>query len=152
MYQRFCEKQTLHLAGVMPREDLIIAVCCCIEQCLQAVEAKHPFRQRGCTPQCSDSEVCTMEVVGEFLGIDQEKHIGEEFCRHWYAWFPCRSSRSTVVRHAANLWGVKQRIQSNIATLVGAYADTIHVVDGLPLPRWHRARSKRCTTLREVSA
>jgi len=136
----------------MPIEDFIIAVFCCVEQCLQEIAAEHPLRQRGFAPRCSDSEVLTMEVVGEFLGIDKEKHIWQYFRRHWYPWFPCLGSRSTFVRQAANLWVVKQMIQRKIATLLGAYADTIHIIDGFPLPVCHRARAKRCKTFRDVSA
>ena len=101
----------------MPSEDFIIAVFCCVEQCLQDIAAKHPLRQRGFAPQCSDSEVFTMEIVGEFLGIDKGKHLWQYFRHHWYAWFPCLGSRSTFVRQAANLWGVKQSIQRKLATL-----------------------------------
>ena len=136
----------------MPIEDFIIAVFCCVEQCLQEIAATHPLRQRGFAPQCSDSEVLTMEVVGEFLGIDKEKHIWRYFRHHWYAWFPGLGSRSTFVRQAANLWVVKQLIHRKIATLLGAYADTVHMIDGFPLPVCHRARAKRCKTFREVSA
>jgi hypothetical protein len=93
-----------------------------------------------------------MEVVGEFLGIDKEKHIWQYCHQHWSTWFPCLGSRSTCVRQATNLWVVKQMIQRKSATLLGGYADTIHVIDGFPLPVCHRARAKRCTIFREVSA
>jgi hypothetical protein len=32
-----------------------------------------PVRSRGPAPKLSDSEVITMEIVGEFLGIDTDK-------------------------------------------------------------------------------
>jgi len=35
-----------------------------------------------------DSEVITMEVVGEFLGIDTDKHIWQYFREHWLMFFP----------------------------------------------------------------
>jgi hypothetical protein len=93
-----------------------------------------------------------MEIVGEFLGLDMEKHIWQYFLRHWSPWFPQLGSRSTFVRQAANLWCVKHIIQEKLATSLGAYVDQVHVIDGFPLPVCRLARAKRCRTFREVSA
>ena len=100
----------------MSLEDFIIAVFCCIESMLQEVIRSHPLRQRGFAPQLSDSKVLTMETVGEFFGIDTEKHIWQYFRRHWFSWFPTRGSRSTFVRQAANLWYITYLIQDKLAT------------------------------------
>ena len=136
----------------MPLEEFIIAVFCCIESILQEIMTEYPLRQRGFSPKLSDSEVLTMEIVGEFLGIDMEKHIWQYFLRHWSPWFPQLGSRSTFVRQAANLWCVKHIIQEKLATSLGAYVDQVHVIDGFPLPVCRLARAKRCRTFREVSA
>lgn len=136
----------------MPLEDFIIAVFCCIESMLQEVIRSYPVRQRGFAPQLSDSEVLTMEIVGEFLGIDSEKHMWQYFRRHWFAWFPTLGSRSTFVRQAANLWYIKDLIQDKLATSLGAYLEQGHVIDGFPLPVCRLARAKRCRTFRDVSA
>ena len=136
----------------MPLEEFIIAVFCCIESILQEIMTEYPLRQRGFFPKLSDSEVLTMEIVGEFLGIDMEKHIWQYFLRHWSPWFPQMGSRSTFVRQAANLWCVKHIIQEKLATSLGAYVDQVHVIDGFPLPVCRLARAKRCRTFREVSA
>ena len=101
---------------------------------------EYPLRQRGFSPKLSDSEVLTMEIVGEFLGIDMEKHIWQYFRRHWSPWFPQLGSRSTFVRQAANLWCVKHIIQEKLATSLGAYVDQVHVIDGFPLPVCRLAR------------
>jgi hypothetical protein len=81
---------------------------------------EYPLRQRGFSPKLSDSEVLTMEIVGEFLGIDMEKHIWQYFRRQWSPWFPQLGSRSTFVRQAANLWCSKHIIQEKLATSLGA--------------------------------
>jgi hypothetical protein len=39
-------------------------------------------------PGLADSEVITMEIVGEFLGIDCEKAIWQYFKNHWLCLFP----------------------------------------------------------------
>jgi hypothetical protein len=48
---------------------------------------EEPVRRRGPDPKLSDSEVITMEIVGEFLGIDTEKGIYTYFKRHYRGWF-----------------------------------------------------------------
>jgi hypothetical protein len=50
----------------------IVAVFCLIDDRLEA-RFSRPLRQRGSTPELSDSELLTIEVVGEFLGMDTEK-------------------------------------------------------------------------------
>jgi hypothetical protein len=52
----------------MPLEDFIITVFCWVEEHLEALIGDHRLRQRGFAPKLTDSEVITMEVVGEFLG------------------------------------------------------------------------------------
>lgn len=66
--------------------------------------------QRGPQPQLADAKVLTMETVGEFLGLDQDKHLFLYFCRHYGHFFPalCSVHRTTFARQAANLWKVKE--------------------------------------------
>ena len=54
----------------MPILDFIITVFCLIDDECKALPK--PIRQRGFKPALSDSEVMTMEAVGEFLGIDTD--------------------------------------------------------------------------------
>jgi len=136
----------------MPIDEFIIAVFCCIDTLVRELTAARPLRQRGFAPHLSDSEVLTMEIVGEFLGLDTDKQIWRYFRQHWSAWFPRLGARSTFVRHAANLWAVKQRLHGQLAQRLGAYTATIHIVDGFPMPIGHLARAKRGTMFRDVAA
>ena len=80
-------------------------------------------RSHGPEPLLSDSEVVTMELAGEFLGIDTDKGIYAHFRRYHLKEFPAlaRVCRTTFVRHAANLWRVKQLLQAVAArAAVGA--------------------------------
>jgi len=92
------------------------------------------LRQRGFKPKLSDSEILTMGIVGEFLGIDTEKGIWAYFRKHWYDWFPNIGSRSNFAKHMANLWYIKQKLQKKFAERLGAFSDTLHLADGFPLP------------------
>ena len=62
----------------------IVAVFCLIDDRLKG----RRIRQRGPAPKLSDAEVLTIEIVGEFLGIDTDKAIYLFLCRHYGEWFP----------------------------------------------------------------
>jgi hypothetical protein len=89
----------------MNRTTVMIAVFCMIEDFLSARE----LRRRGPQPTVRDSEVLTMEVVGEFLGIDTESNIFTHFRRYYADWFlgVRQITRTSFTRQAANLWKVK---------------------------------------------
>ena len=63
----------------------ITAVFCLADDWLR--EQGSP-RRRGPAPDLSDSEVLTIDIVGEFLGIDAEKGLYTYFRRHYGEWFP----------------------------------------------------------------
>ena len=93
----------------------MIAVSCLIDELLGEMQANPGWRrvrQRGPAPLLADSEVLTMEVVGEFLGYDQDVAIYHYFRRHHPGWFPvmARIHRTTFARQAANLWVVKEHV------------------------------------------
>ncbi len=92
----------------------------------------------------SDSEIITMEIVGEFQGIDTDKGIWSYFRGHWLNLFPQMKSRSTFVRQAANLWCYKQKLQQVLAMKLGGLSDPIHLIDGIPIPLCHYQRAKDC--------
>jgi hypothetical protein len=60
------------------------------------------LRGRGPEPTLSDSEVLTMEIVGEFLGIDDENGLYAYFRRHYAEWFPALREvhRTTFTPHS----------------------------------------------------
>jgi hypothetical protein len=55
----------------------------------------------------TDSEVITMEIVGEYLGLGKDKRIYDYFKRQWLARFPKLGDRTTFTRQCANLCQVK---------------------------------------------
>jgi IS5 family transposase len=119
---------------MLPLDEFIIFVYCCITDRLNAMTEGKPLRKRGFSPVLTDAEVITMEIVGEFLGIDTDKGIWEYFRRHWRHFFPALGCRTTFVRQAANLWCCKIMLQEKIAKELVAVTDPIHIVDGFPVP------------------
>jgi hypothetical protein len=129
----------------MPVEDFIIYVYCCVEDICRTI-IKQPLRTRGFKPKLSDAEVITLEIVGEFMGKDQDKSIWRYFRNHWHDWFPNLGSRANFAKQSANLWDLKRRIQEHIVWQTGAMADSVHLVDGFPMPvcNYTRASRSRC--------
>jgi hypothetical protein len=93
-------------------DTLIIIVFCLIDDRLDGER----IRQRGPKPKLSDSEVPTIEVVGEFLGIDADQGLYTYLQRNYWEWFPPLNTvhRITFCRPAANLWGVKERLWKHL--------------------------------------
>lgn len=137
----------------MDLDSLIVTVFCLVDDILRQLLAGQKLRRRGPQPQLSDSEVLTMEAIGEFLGLDQDRALFAYFRRHYAHFFPALRSlhRTTFVRQAANLWKVKERVWQRTLTQLG-YDPAISLIDSFPVPVCRFARATRCRRLREVSA
>ena len=66
-------------------EEFIITVFCWVDESVAAVTGGVKLRTRGFAPRLSDSEVITLEIVGESLGHDGDKAIWNYFQQHWAA-------------------------------------------------------------------
>lgn len=110
----------------MSIDDFIISVFCLIDDELEKILGGKKLRQRGPGPGLRDSEVITIEIVGEFLGMDCDKTIWEYFKRHWSHFFPKIPDRSNFVRQAANLHVVKRLLQESLAIGLNAFGDTLY--------------------------
>lgn len=107
------------------------------------------LRRRGPLPTLADSELITIELAGEFCGIDTDGGIFEFFRRYHLGEFPAlgRVDRTTFLRQSANLWRVKQLLHGR---LVGRFpvhaADAVWALDSFPLHvcRFARSRYGKC--------
>ncbi len=111
------------------------------------------LRERGPEPELSDSEVLTMEIVGEFLGIDTEKGLYAYFRQHYGEWFPALREvhRTTFTRQMANLWVAKERLWRWLLRRA-SFDPRISLVDSFPVATCRFARAYRCRLLPEESA
>jgi Transposase DDE domain len=125
-------------------EDFIIAVFCCVDDLWHQVTQGQKIRKGGFAPSLSDSEVITMEIVGEFYGLETDKGIWSYFKSHWSDLFPQMKSRTTFVRQASNLWCYKQQLQKLLATNLGGFKTQVHLIDGFPIPLCHYQRANNC--------
>ena len=132
----------------MSLEEFIITVFCWVEDGLESVIGGVKLRTRGFAPRLSDSEVITLEIVGELLGHDGDEAIWSYFKRHWVAWFPGLGDRSTFVRQAAKLWRIKQLLHERLVGDVGARAAAGPIIDGFPIAVCKLARAVRSQVLK----
>jgi Transposase DDE domain len=122
----------------------LINVFCIVDDFLKDKK----LRQRGPQPTLSDSEVITMEIAGEFLGIDTDSGIFRFFRRYHCDLFPALECvhRTTFVRQAANLWMVKQQLWLMVLGWV-EHDPRISITDSLPIPVCRFARAYRSRLL-----
>jgi len=99
----------------MTYEDYLLRLFYLIDSELKALNLP-PLRRRGPSPRLHDSEVITMELAGEFLGIDTDKGIWQYFRRHHGREFPhlLQTDRTRFSRQAADLWRVKQLLLERV--------------------------------------
>jgi hypothetical protein len=133
----------------MDLNTFIVAVFCLVDDRLKG----RRIRQRGPAPKLSDSEVLTIEIVGEFLGLDTDEAIFRYFRRHHAEWFPTLGEvhRTTFARQAANLWKIKERLWQELLSLV-PHDRGFAICDSMPLPACLFARAYRCRRFRGEAA
>lgn len=90
----------------MTINDFITEVYCFIDDDYKKLVKNVILRKRGFKPGLSDSEVITMEIVGEYLGHDKDTHIWRYFKNDKTDIFPSIGSRCNFVKQAANLWHI----------------------------------------------
>lgn len=125
----------------MSLEHFIIAVYCLVDDLLEEIlDDIGKLRQRGFSSKISDAEVITMEIVGEFQGLDTDAGICRYFGQHWSHLFPNLTTRCNFSRQAANLQKIKTLIQRRLVNCICRKGD-FFLTDGVPIPVCHLKRS-----------
>jgi hypothetical protein len=129
-------------------DSLIIAVFCLVDDALRQA-APLRLRERGPRPLLADSEVLTVEVVGEHLGLDRDTEVFAYFRRHYGHFFPAlgRVHRTTFARQAANLWRVKELLWQRLLERTGG-DPTWAMTDSFPVAVCRFGRAVRCRRFR----
>jgi Transposase DDE domain len=133
----------------MDLNTFIVAVFCLIDDRIE----DRALRARGPLPKLSDAEVLTIEIVGEFLGLDTDEAIFRYFRRHYGEWFPALGEvhRTTFARQAANLWKLKEHLWQELLSLTPQDPD-FAICDSMPLPACLFARAYRCSRFKGEAA
>lgn len=122
------------------RDEFIIHVYCVIVQYFPRVCPRR-LRQRGFAPGLTDEEALTLELVGEYLGMETDTQMYDYFWAHYHDWFPALPNRTTLVRQWQNLWQVKILLWQALVRESGTWKDPIQLIDTLPLPVCHPRRA-----------
>lgn len=139
--------------AAMDLETFTIMAFCLTDDFVRETCREHKLRQRGPAPVLADSEVLTIEIVGEFLGLDTDQGLVTHFRRHFGHLFPGLRAvhRTTFLRQAANLWAVKSALWQHLAAAM-CLDDALVIVDSLPVPVCRFARAHRCRSFRGLAA
>jgi hypothetical protein len=93
-----------------------------------------PYYDRpGPAPQCSDSEVLTMLLVGEWRGWQTETAVVREWAAYPHL-FPVLPERSRLNRRRRALLFALNDVRRTILTLLDLAADRQCAIDTLPIP------------------
>jgi hypothetical protein len=133
----------------MTFDDYLLHLFCLIDQGLSDLtRAVGPLRHHGRATVLADSEVLTMVLAGEFLGIDTDKGIFTFFRRYHLAEFPAlgRVHRTNFARQAANLWRATRLLQGRLAARLPVddevSGEALWLLDSFPLHVCKFARAK----------
>ena len=129
----------------MPIDEFIIKIYLMVDDYYKKIVTNR-LRQGGYAPKLTDSEIITMEIVGEFLQMDTDSQIHQYFKQHWQTWFPNLGSYPNFAKQCVNLLQVKTLIQQHIVKQHGQ--DNIHFIDGFPIPVCQYARAYRHKTFK----
>src|SRR3954464_10814373 len=132
----------------MGLEEALIVLYLLVDDAYRRVTFGGRLRHRGPDPKLSDVEVLTMEIFGEQQGRHDDAAIHRYFAGHWRPFFPALGSYPAFARQCAALSLIKQRILE----LLFPASDTIHILDGFPIPVCRACRGNRCRTFRGEAA
>ena len=120
----------------MDLDEFIVAVYCLVDELMQEVFGGRRLRERGPDPVLDDREVITVEIVGEFLGLDAEERVFLFFRRHFGEWFPKLREvhRTTFSRQAAKLWKAKKLLWEALLGTRLEYDPKVSLVDSFAVP------------------
>lgn len=133
----------------MDLDDYIVQVFYKVDNFMNENFPGRSLRERGPLPELRDSEVLTMEIIGESLGFETDKKLFWFFKSFYSHFFPKLTTRVTFLRQAANLWKIKEKL---FRCLAQQYQDPLCILDSIPLYVCRFTRAKRAKTFKGLAA
>ena len=93
-------------------------------------------------PEFTDSEVVTIQIVGELLSVNSQRAWLNLVRKNWLSLFPQISERSRFGRRLRKLTHVFSLLQNNLGFQTDANLDSYFIVDSFPLSLCHLQRLK----------
>ena len=134
----------------MTTNDLLLETYCWVDDEIKRLGLD--LRSRGPDPRLTDSEVLTMELVGEGLGLDRDSALFHFFSQYHVAEFPALAQlhRTTFARQAANLWWVAIQLHRRLAQHLVERAP-FWLLDSVGLPVCQLTRADHCRCFADVA-
>lgn len=131
-------------------EDLILVIFVLVDDLYKKVAPKAVKKRPNINKAIlSDSEVITIALCGEILGIDSEKAWYSFVKKNYRHLFPKMCDRSQFNRTRRNLMQVMNLIFTQIAT---NFENEVLIVDSFPLEVCKFGRAKFCKSFRDEGA
>ena len=141
--------QTNYTTTIQNLEDFILIVFVLIDDLYQ-VYAPTSITQRRNVEQAklSDSEIITISICGELVGIDSEKAWFSFVKRNYQHLFPTLGSRSRFNRTRRALLSVTELLREKLLSLCSIPSSHYFIVDSFPLPVCTFGRAPYCHSFR----
>ncbi len=118
----------------MDQEERIITVYLMMETVYKELTVGWPVRQGGFPPALTDSELLTMEIIGESEGRHGDRAIWRYFNSHGRGWFPALSAYQTFAKQCWNP-GIKRSKDFSVLSSGAPHSQTAR--------NWRRRTSLR---------
>lgn len=112
-------------------DDFCLYVYVMVDDVMQQIAPL--LKRRGPAPECSDSELITMVLVGECRGWDLETDMLNYWGEHRDL-FPCLPSQSRFNRRRRNLMGAINLVRQTVLQTLDVSQDRQCAIDSLPIP------------------
>lgn len=141
------QEQLNHSTIALSLEDLFVAVYVIVDDLYKKIVPKD-IQDRGkknnAEPILSDSEVITIGLVGELLGIDSERAWLGFVKKNCSYLFPNLLERSRYNRRRRDLFKIIDLLRKELLRALSVSLDPFRIIDSVPIPVCHYVRSPRC--------
>ncbi len=134
-------------------EDFILLVYTIIDDLYQQVVPKSVSQRRNVTTaKMSDSEIITLSICSELIGIDSENAWYSFVKRNYRHLFPNLCCRTRFNRTRRNLLQATELLRQEITFTFPIPGSRYFVIDSFPLPVCKFGRARYCRSFRENGA
>lgn len=134
-------------------EDFILLVYTVIDDLYQQFAPDSVSKRRNCqNARLSDSEIITLSICGELLGIDSENAWYTFVKRNYRHLFPNLCSRTRFNRTRRALLQVTELLRQKLSFAFPIPVSRYFVIDSFPLPVCKFGRARYCSSFRTDGA
>ena len=141
--------QTNYTTTIQNFEDFILVVFVLIDDLYHAYAPTSVTQRRNVKQaKLSDSEIITISICGELVGIDSEKAWFSFVKRNYSHFFPTLGSRSRFNRTRRALLSITELLREKLLGLCSISRNRYFIVDSFPLPVCTFGRAPYCHSFR----